>query len=269
MRGGGTLKAPAFTLAEGATHVAMLNSLSKYAFTLAEVLVTLGIIGVVAAMTMPILISNHRHKVYEAQFKVAHSLIAQTLTQMGNENIDLTRMYCGTGMPDRTHNIFIQDFAKYFKVVKSDYGNTADLTKLGYKDKTFYQSAPGRNAFNVDAHNNGAILLNNGMMIASSGCWWQKGGVGIDFIIDTNGPKRPNKFGYDVFYFQLGTDNKLYPDSGNYLYAQTDEEQLACCNFEKANTCSVPQDTGVSCAQYAIKNVYPHDNAKNYWDSLP
>ncbi|MFQ8625795.1 MAG: hypothetical protein ACLSA2_04595 [Candidatus Gastranaerophilaceae bacterium] len=184
-------------------------------------------------MTMPVLISNHRHKVYEAQFKVAHSLVAQTLTQMGNENIDLTKMYCGTGMADRTQNIFIQDFAKYFKVVTSDYGNTADLTKLGYKDKTFFQSAPGRNVFNVDAHNNGAIVLSNGMMIASSGCWWTKGGIGIDFIIDTNGPKRPNKFGYDVFYFQLGTDNKLYPDTGNYLYAQLMKNNLPAVILRK------------------------------------
>lgn len=34
----------------------------KKAFTLAEVLITLGIIGVVAAMTMPTLIANHQKK---------------------------------------------------------------------------------------------------------------------------------------------------------------------------------------------------------------
>ena len=38
-----------FTLAEGATHVAMPNSKLNFGFTLAEVLITLGIIGVVAA----------------------------------------------------------------------------------------------------------------------------------------------------------------------------------------------------------------------------
>ena len=37
------------------------------AFTLAEVLITLGIIGVVAAMTMPVLISNHNKSVVEAK----------------------------------------------------------------------------------------------------------------------------------------------------------------------------------------------------------
>ncbi len=40
----------------------------KKAFTLAEVLITLGIVGVVAAITMPTLIANHRKKVLKSQF---------------------------------------------------------------------------------------------------------------------------------------------------------------------------------------------------------
>ena len=52
----------AFTLAEGATHVATCGNNRKVAFTLAEVLITLGIIGVVAAMTMPSLIQNYQEK---------------------------------------------------------------------------------------------------------------------------------------------------------------------------------------------------------------
>ena len=40
-----------------------------FAFTLAEVLITLGIIGVVAALTIPTLISNHQKKVYVTQLK--------------------------------------------------------------------------------------------------------------------------------------------------------------------------------------------------------
>ena len=40
-------------------------------FTLAEVLITLGIIGVVVAMTIPTLISKYKHKEYETRFKKA------------------------------------------------------------------------------------------------------------------------------------------------------------------------------------------------------
>ena len=45
-------------MAEGATHVGIFKGGCKVAFTLAEVLITLGIIGVVAAMTIPTLITK-------------------------------------------------------------------------------------------------------------------------------------------------------------------------------------------------------------------
>ena len=57
------MKDKAFTLAEGATHVDTLKGNCKNAFTLAEVLITLGIIGVVAAMTLPAVIQNYRNHV--------------------------------------------------------------------------------------------------------------------------------------------------------------------------------------------------------------
>ena len=49
----------------------------KKAFTLAEVLVTLGIIGVVAAMTMPTLINNTGNEKYVAKLKKVQSLLGQ------------------------------------------------------------------------------------------------------------------------------------------------------------------------------------------------
>lgn len=50
----------AFTLAEGATHVDISADKYQDSFTLAEVLITLGIIGIVAAMTLPAVINNSR-----------------------------------------------------------------------------------------------------------------------------------------------------------------------------------------------------------------
>lgn len=65
----------------------IMDKLKKYGFTLAEVLVTLGIIGVVAALTMPTLMANHQKTVQKAQFKKAYSLfynaVMQTQAEMG------------------------------------------------------------------------------------------------------------------------------------------------------------------------------------------
>ncbi len=59
------------------THVTILNNQRKIAFTLAEILITLGIIGVVFAMTMPTLIHNHQKK----QTAVKLAKVYSTLTQ--------------------------------------------------------------------------------------------------------------------------------------------------------------------------------------------
>lgn len=45
------------------------------AFTLAEVLITLGIIGIVAAMTMPVLTGKTKYKEFETRYKVASNLL--------------------------------------------------------------------------------------------------------------------------------------------------------------------------------------------------
>ena len=55
-------------------------SSNRKGFTLAEVLITLGIIGVVAAMTMPVLISNYQKTVYSNQAKKTYSMLSQALT---------------------------------------------------------------------------------------------------------------------------------------------------------------------------------------------
>ena len=69
----------AFTLAEGATHVAHWNNSRKIAFTLAEVLITLGIIGVVVAMTMPTLIQNYKNRVVETRLQKFYSVMNQAV----------------------------------------------------------------------------------------------------------------------------------------------------------------------------------------------
>ena len=67
----------AFSLAEGATHAGTWKGSCKTAFTLAEVLITLGIIGVVAAITMPTVIANINERVNSER----QANIAQNITQ--------------------------------------------------------------------------------------------------------------------------------------------------------------------------------------------
>lgn len=64
-----------------------MNENRKYAFTLAEVLITLGIIGVVAAMTIPMLISKIQKAQIETQIRENYSSIYQTMKMAENDEV--------------------------------------------------------------------------------------------------------------------------------------------------------------------------------------
>ncbi len=86
-----------FTLAEGATHVGMPPTKAKLAFTLAEVLITLGIIGVVAALTIPSLMSKYHRMTVETKLKKFYSTMNQAIKLSEEDNdgfpsLDLTNV---------------------------------------------------------------------------------------------------------------------------------------------------------------------------------
>ena len=86
----------------------------KVAFTLAEVLITLGIIGVVAAMTLPALITNYKEKQTVSQLKKVYSTLSQAWLMMENEygSIDEWGMSnTNTGQTDPETGKRIEDYS--------------------------------------------------------------------------------------------------------------------------------------------------------------
>ena len=91
----------------------------RIAFTLAEVLITLGVIGVVAALTMPTLLKN----IAERSNSEAQANLAQKITK----SMDLMR---ADGGLERTYNStdeFVDEFSKYIKIsTRCDADHIAD-----------------------------------------------------------------------------------------------------------------------------------------------
>lgn len=243
----------------------------KKAFTLAEVLITLGIIGIIAAMTLPSLINKIHNKEHEARFKTAYSLAYQAVQLMGNEDPQLWQTYCAKNSnsvvaSNRDNDFsFIRDFSKQFQTLNLYDKNSSYLKKLGYKDNNFYRPGKGKNTFNPDSHNNGAFIAKNGMIVYSSGCWWANS---LDFVIDTNGHKGPNKFGYDLFYFQIAKNNQLLPSSINTSFGSIASQEVICCDFRN-DTCTIRPDNGSACSRFALMDTFPNDESKLYWKNLP
>lgn len=87
------------------------------AFTLAEVLITLGIIGIVAALTMPNLVANYKNKVFINQAKNSFSTLSNALIMTKvNNGLD---SYEDLFQKDRTSDEILDIISKELKVIKT------------------------------------------------------------------------------------------------------------------------------------------------------
>ena len=85
----------------------------KKGFTLAEVLVTLGIIGVVSAMTIPTLMQNHQRKTYVTQLHKVYNELSQVLLQYQNDKNAVNLTEAGLTSTSAFQNMI----TSYMKVV--------------------------------------------------------------------------------------------------------------------------------------------------------
>ena len=169
---------------------------NKKAFTLAEVLITLGIIGVVAAMTLPALISLYQKKIVETRLEHTYSLISQALkmaeADYGDSQYWMRDSAGSVADNDGLHNVMDTFFQTYLApYLKGSVYNKLDgygLTKYGYD----IRSIPNLQI-------NSIMRLNNGVFLFGNVNIGRQGVTSVRILIDINGPKSPNVLGRDVF----------------------------------------------------------------------
>lgn len=90
------------------------------AFTLAEVLITLGIIGVVAAMTLPALITEHKKTVLVSRLKKTYSILSQAIVTSESENGNINEWDLGEDYTKaNTKRVADKYFMPYLKILKT------------------------------------------------------------------------------------------------------------------------------------------------------
>lgn len=208
----------------------------KSGFTLAEVLITLGIIGVVAAMTLPSVVANFKNQVYVTSLRKGMSVMSLAFSKMqGDEeaaSVSMTSIFseglCAVRGRDTTDgfinengceerygnpSVFQRIIPKYIKTVKTCVGSDCDIK---YKE-----------TWNLSCNSNGKCKLNNSSATPQklqsisyfsfgtvTGFYSTDGIIyylvpGADSIlvgVDTNGVKGPNEFGRDFFPMLFCTD---------------------------------------------------------------
>ena len=238
----------AFTLAEGATHVGIFNNTRRVGFTLAEVLITLGIIGIVSAMTIPTLLNNYKQKVLDKQFVQTYSLLSQALLLTTSQmdympkcyyksidgvNLVMPPLYseCVTFNTKLLKNLRITKkcssdaVAKGCMPVYEGYDTIIDK-KLpnveppeGFSSYGEYLSRGCTPFRKANLKNRPTYNLSNGSILFLYD-------LGMPILcIDINGFSAPNKWGHDVFSFSIinngtkysfGQSSCMSPEFGGY-----------------------------------------------------
>ncbi len=181
----------------------------KKGFTLAEVLITLTIIGVVAALTIPNLIASYQKQQYVTQLKKVYTELSQALKlMMADEGINKITasdtLYCDNSAGcdrdealQRAGNDFLK---KYFKVIK-DCG-------VEYPSPCLPEGMK-----NINGEDIGSLSAGNYCVIIASGyslCVSPSSfGYPNYFLVDINGLKKPNVYGRDIFHIDYYYDGSL------------------------------------------------------------
>lgn len=203
------------------------------AFTLAEVLITLGIIGVVAAMTMPTLIANYRQQVAVSKLKKMYSTLSQamlfTIQKEGDyssldvedQNLESIKVWYNTALKPYikiTDECINKAGCWAEKGAKNLDGTTPqwDNGKVGIGGDIIVFNTVDGYSVNIDAYNGGAGIF--GVNMSNSAC--------LVAHVDINGKKLPNVIGKDIFVFVFAPEKGFVP-AGKDL---SDDEINANCN---------------------------------------
>ncbi|MDD3014624.1 MAG: prepilin-type N-terminal cleavage/methylation domain-containing protein [Candidatus Gastranaerophilales bacterium] len=178
----------------------MYKQINKKAFTLAEVLITLLIIGVISSIVIPSLIIDMKDQQYKVAWKKTYSVLSQASSLQLQAN-------AGSFVGVFTSNgDMLNEFSKSLNVVKWCYSSP-----LGVCWPNSVRYLYGGTPFQPSAQP--SFILNDGTMVAAlfnnTTCTSTYSSCGA-FRIDINGFKGPNQYGKDQYYIWVNA-NRILP----------------------------------------------------------
>ena len=182
----------------------VLTTFKKAAFTLAEVLITLGIIGVVAALTLPTLIQNHQKQTYVTGLKKAYANLQNAFAKMAyDENVTEWRQTsCASmGLHDCSGQSAAPNTLDKKDICLENLKNQLNIASysVNENDLSIPENYLGSLATFKTVDGMIYTLLYGDIADIEMGYI-----LGLkDVVVDVNGDKGPNKMGRDRFYFIL------------------------------------------------------------------
>ena len=215
-------------------------SLKSAAFTLAEVLVTLGIIGVVSAMTVPTLMQNYQRQSYVTQLHKTYNEFTQAFLQYKNDRNALWLTEAG----HTRHQDMMPFMKQYFKVVQECGTTSTPCFASSYKNQN-------GGTYVVDTLNRGGTYYGVLASGVSFGIMYDALDTGTiytdDFsykiVVDINGKKGPNIYGRDLFVMYVFPDGVI-----DVYYANPACRENNSCLSGKTNVTDWRESVAANCA---------------------
>lgn len=242
--GGGGYRERGFGVALRVTHY---KDSSKIAFTLAEMLITIVIIGIVAALTLPNLIANYQKQVTVGKLKKAYSLLSQVAQKSIADNGEISFPQGERIDAEIAKNFFNMYWLPYFDGVdilknkqffyKYQNGEQMPITIYSADDfgRIFFTTKDGISYF-VLIKGTKYIYDNDGNVVSSYNTYT----TNQEVYVDINGLSSPNIIGKDVFRFRVDFDKGVVLPYGN--------------KYPSATLTSDCNNTGFYCAAKIIRD---------------
>ena len=238
------------------------------AFTLAEVLITLGVIGVVAALTLPNLIANYKEKVFVASAKKSYSTIMNAMNSWLAKN-ETPGDYSAFWFSKSNDNDLTLEFAKelnyaeiclgsdnercggyynirQYKKINDGYGETvsedwiSNFSRIVMTDGSFIvvhsdivNGSCKKTSWANEQDEHGNFIPDPSSPTGFKGKEVSSDNCGR-IAFDTNGLKGPNQIGIDVFEIPFRTHSLGYAKSlwGNIDYVLANDKLIETENYQ-------------------------------------
>lgn len=231
----------------------------KKGFTLAEVLITLGIIGVIAALTIPNLVGNYNAKIATTQLKRVYNQAKNALAQASLDG--------GLGTKFSKSKYYSDNqafFDKYFEFG----GNCTRYTGWDHcLNYTIYSPDGSKSVTPATIIGSDLGSVNDTVcVVTTAGSTICK--RNNMFLTDINGKKEPNRIGQDVFWFGYSDEGKMYftPLGANNTASENTSgyERIGSTAFdryERGDYCkgNVTSAKSTGCLMYVMSNGWKMD----------
>ncbi len=188
---------------------------------MAEVLITLGVVGVIAAMTIPTVVSNYQKMVTVHRLKQTYSQIWQAMRMVSNDfggddpdgwdcsDWDIGANWYKSPAQSRCIYLVFDKIANATIFPRTGKKETmmCHIPGKDYPEYTYVNGVKVANNDKTFCGNGYSASFPNGACVAWTPLYWcyESGG---SFIIDVNGSYTgPNRMGRDLFVFRWGTAN--------------------------------------------------------------